>query len=95
VKHRDPDLQEVRPRRGKVHLAEKIGLNERSVEDRQRRLYLFRSERVERTLIRENRGRSTGDSSRSTHSQEKYLYVRRYRAWMVGEDEEAQHTHDS
>jgi hypothetical protein len=42
----DLEVQEVWPWQGKVHLAGRVGLDERSVEDRERRSYLHRSERV-------------------------------------------------
>jgi hypothetical protein len=44
-----PEVQEVWPRQGKVHLAGLIKLDEHSVEDQERRSYLHRSERAERT----------------------------------------------
>jgi hypothetical protein len=47
--HLGPGVQEVWPQQGKLHLAGRIGLDERSVEDQGRRSYLHRSERAERT----------------------------------------------
>jgi hypothetical protein len=39
--HLDPEVQEVWPRQGKVHLAGRIGLDEHSVEDQELRSYLY------------------------------------------------------
>jgi hypothetical protein len=47
--HLGPEVQEVLPQQRKVHLAERIRLDEHPVGDQERRSYLHRSERAERT----------------------------------------------